>query len=225
MLQADINLLNMQLKGILDTLGETTRKFPPGVGNQGLSNISIGDSSAESVTDDMKRLVIFSEHCAEQTVSWRGATLQSEGVRLIIPQNAVKPGHAVTVGLQECQSKNFVVPEDFTLESPIFHISPEYHFQSKVSLVIEHYAYIERESDCTEFVFLSSPIKPSIQEWASTSQSLWEFHPCAKPKFSTDCLSVRVKLNHFCFTCLARKRKRSMMCNITLTSRLLIIWL
>ena len=207
-LQADISHLNMQLKWVLHSPGKTTHKTPP-IGDQGLSGVP--DSSAECITEDMKRVVVFSEHRVEQTVNWRGATLQGEGIQLVIPENAVKPGDLVTIGLQECLSRNFVIPEEFTLESPIFHISPQYQFQSEVTLVIEHYAYIERESDCADFVFISSPTKPSIQK--STDPFLWQFHPYAKPKFSTDFQCVSVQLKHFCFACLARKRKKSKMYN------------
>ena len=141
--------------------------------------------------------ISFSKHCTQQEVNWRGATIQGEGIQLLIPENAIRRGDSVNIALQACSSRNFKIPDDMVLESPIFHISPPYNFQQKVTLVMEHFASIERSSDCEEFVLLSSPTK--------SEEAGWNFHPYARPYFTADFKQAKVDLNHFCFTALARK--------------------
>ena len=206
-LQVDFHQLQMQLKQVLDTSRETTY-VPPDTRSSYDSTPMENSSDVAPVTG-----MFYSKQYIEKAIDWRGSTLQGEGIQLIIPENAIKPGDVVIIRIQECSSGRFAIPDGLALESPVFHISPSYHFQSEVTLVIEHFACIERITEYEDWVFLSSPTKPTKSKVTDQSgtgtRSSWEFHPHGNLKFSPDnSQQVSVQLKHFCFACLARKKRK-----------------
>ena len=204
MLQADFHQLQMQLKQVLDTSRETTY-VPPDIRSSYDSTPMENSSDVGKITG-----IFYSKRYIELAIDWRGSTVQGEGIQLIIPKNAIKPGDVVTIRIQECSSRQFAIPDSLALESPVFHISPSYRFQSEITLVIEHYACIERITEYEDWVFLSSPTKPTKSKIADQSStcSRWEFHQHGNLKFSADnSQQMSVQLKHFCFACLARKEK------------------
>ena len=224
-LQADVIHLQTQLKTLLKYSGRTTHLYPAtykilrSPSDSGMSSpiCSIGDIDVDTQlpadtwtpTVSMSKGIVFSTFRTEQSVDSSGATVQGEGVRLIIPENAIKPSDTVNISIQACMGGQFVLPDDLVFESPVFLISPAYQFQREVTLVIEHFACIERLSDSTDMVFVSSPTKPKVMVQSETGSAFWEFCPHGKLCFSVDYSQGRVQLKHFCFGALAKKKNKS----------------
>ena len=175
------------------------------------SNPMENSSDVEPITG-----IFYSPQYVEQAmaIDWRGSTVQGElGIQLIIPENAIEPGDVVLFRIQVCSSSLFAIPDGLALESPMFHISPSYRFQSEVTLVIKHFACIERITEYEDWAFLSSPTTPKERMVADQSSagtcSLWEFHPHGHLKFLPDSSQkVSVQLKHVRFACLARRKKK-----------------
>ena len=224
--ESDVIHLQTQLKTQLEYSGRTTHLYPATYNvlrrpsDSGISSFtsSIGDMDTQLPADtwiptvSMSKGIVFSTFRTEQSVDSSGATVQGEGVRLIIPENAVKPSDSVNISIQACMGGQFVLPDDLVFESPVFLISPAYHFQREVTLVIEHFACIERLSDSTDMVFVSSPTKPKVMvlsKFDSSRTAFWEFRAHGELCFSADYSQGRVQLKHFCFGALAKKRNNS----------------
>lgn len=150
--------------------------------------------------------VTFSKHCAKKDVDAKGGTIVGEGIKLVVPEHALKPGDKVTVELQACLSGRFVLPDNMALVSPVYRIAPPCAFHRNVTLTIEHFALLERDEDCNDIVFISSPSKPKIKE----DQAYWKFHVLAAPECRPRSQHGTIEVNHFCLGALALRPRRRM---------------
>ena len=148
--------------------------------------------------------VTFSKHCAKKDVDDTGDTIVGEGIKLVVPENALESGDKITVELQACLSGRFVLPDNMVLVSPVYRIAPPCVFHRDVTLTIEHFALLERDTDCNDIVFISSPSKPKISE----DQAYWKFHVLAAPECRPRSQHGKIKVDHFCLGALAQRLRR-----------------
>ena len=208
-LQADNQHMKIVLKWLVDSLGQTLH-LPLGIKHSIASLTTSPSLDSEVLSEIMKSGVSLSQHKAEQVVNWTGTNLEGEGIFLIIPQNAVDPSDTVTVILQACSSGLFELPDDLEFVSPVFLMILHYPFRSELTLIIRHFACIQKSSDIEDFIFVSTSL-PKLQPDVSNS-STWKLSPYAQPSFSSDYSRGKVDINGYlsCFGALARKRKQGM---------------
>ena len=151
--------------------------------------------------------VAFSKYCAKQEVDSNGATVMGEGIRLIVPQYAIRPGDSVPIALQACLDGPFILPDGIVLVSPVYRIAPPCAFRQDVILTIEHFAELETLDDCNEIVFITSPTKPKIRP--HKGEAYWKFKILdIKPKCTPRSHRGNVYLSHFCLAALGRRLTR-----------------
>ena len=88
-----------------------------------------------------------------------GGTLRGAGLEIQVPENAITPGECTTVTVHvstEGPSYNKQLKIHFI--SPIFHVEciPDVQFKKEITLIIEHFSWLETKSDLNDLVFLVS---------------------------------------------------------------------
>ena len=140
----------------------------------------------------------FSNYYTRQTITYRGGIVKGEGIELQIPGHAIKQGESVEFTIQGCIDGPFELPEDVHFASPVFVITPHYHFEREVTLWEDIYIHLQSYEDCKEVVFLTSPSKPKMDDDGPS----WNFQISeSKPQCSTKSRRVRMQVKQFCLFC------------------------
>ena len=94
------------------------------------------------------------------------ATLVGEGIKLMIPHGATAKGTSLKISLRACINGPFELPDNISLASPVFLITPHCNFDSGVILTIEHFINLRSEEDCKNMVFLTctETSKPAVDK-------------------------------------------------------------
>ena len=145
-----------------------------------------------------------------EKVDSRGAIIKGEGIKLQIPQNAVRAGKTVDIMIQACLDGPFVLQDETVLVSPVYLFAPPYDFEDDVTLTIEHFAELESDEDCDDVYFVTSPTKPKRAKHRKEEKVYWEFSVYAQPQCSPKSQHGTLHLRHFCLGALARIFKRGM---------------
>ena len=151
--------------------------------------------------------IVFSKFCAEENVTSKGAIIKGEGIKLSIPEGAIRPGDEVPIALQGCIGGPFVFPDGIVPVSPVYRIAPPCVFHQEVILTIEHFAELQSHEDCEEMVFITCPTKPKIKK--RKGEPYWKFRISSA---HLDCTPRGqhgdIRLTHFCLGALGRKLGR-----------------
>lgn len=147
----------------------------------------------------------FSNYYTKQAVTYRGDVIKGEGIELQIPGRAIRGGQSVEFTIQGCISGPFELPDDVSLASPVYVITPHYKFQREVTVLMDIFVHLQSYEDCKAVVFLTSPGKPVMD----LEGPFWRFNVCeTKPQSSTrlnQC--VRIEVAEFCLFCLGIRRR------------------
>ena len=154
--------------------------------------------------------IVFSQCFAKEKVDSRGAIIKGEGIKLKIPQNAVRAGESVDIMIQGCLDGPFVLPDETVLVSPVYLFAPPYDFEDDITLTIEHFAKLESDEDCDDVYFVTSPTEPKRAKHGKEEEAYWEFCVYAQPTCIPKSQHGTLHLRHFCLGALARIFKRGM---------------
>ena len=146
----------------------------------------------------------FSNYYTRQTVTYRGDVIKGEGIELQIPGHAIKRGESVKITIQGCIDGPFELPEDVSLASPVFVITPHYQFEREVTLLEDICIHLQSNEDCKEVVFLTSPSKPT----RGNEGPHWNFQISEnKPQCNARSRRVRIQVKQFCLFCFGIRRR------------------
>ena len=212
-LQEENQYIKTLLKWLVDSLGQTLH-LPPSIKHNIASLTTSPPLHTIAIPENMKSCMSLSKQKAEQVVNWTGANLKGEGIYLIIPQNAIRTNDCVTVSLQACISGPFELSDDLELVSPVFLISLNYPFQSELTVIVKHFACIQKLSETEDVIFVTdSPnVVPQLEVPNYADISTCKLYPCSQPSFSSDYSQGKVQIKEYlsCFGALARKRNNGM---------------
>ena len=126
--------------------------------------------------------------------------MTGQEIKIHVPENAVHKSVSIQIELQSSLAGPFDIPDDVSLVSPVFKITPHFTFLRPVSLAINHFAYLESEEDCKELILLTSPAErdPKTRRWRLSK------HP-VRPECSPGSREATVHLTQFSFKALARR--------------------
>ena len=145
--------------------------------------------------------IAFSKQKAETKVTKEGGEIVGEGIRLVVPPGAVPESDDVTISLQACVGGPFHLPDDdMVFISPVFLIEPAFVFRKSVSLSIDMFVKLKKETSLTNCVFVTSPTKATIKG----DSAQWDFKTYGYPNFTLGSRSGKIELNHFCFAGFAK---------------------
>ena len=144
-------------------------------------------------------------------IGHRGGTLRGEGAQLRIPPNAIKKRISAKISLQGCISGPFILPEDTQLAtcSPVFLVqyTPQYGFQWKVTLTLQHFVHLQTHEQCNDVVLLTSPqmkVEDLDEDYVYWKFTISDEQPQCFPHTSYG----EVELTHFCFLCFGIRLNR-----------------
>ena len=144
--------------------------------------------------------IYFAKDCVKQVIDCKGGTVCGREIKLEVPENALHKFESVAIEMQACLGGPFDIPDDVTLVSPVFKITPHFTFLREVSLTITHFANLESAKDCEELVLLTSPAE------CDPETKRWVFTKCpTRPECSPGSREATVHLSHFSLWALARK--------------------
>jgi len=97
-----------------------------------------------------------------ETVDSSGTLISSleYGITIIIPPGAIPEGTEIQLQVHCCSSGPFLLPKGYRLCSPVYIISPSYHFLKDIELWIVHHAYLSDSEDCSQMTFLTDAPSP-----------------------------------------------------------------
>ena len=130
------------------------------------------------------------------------------GISLSFPEKSLPPtDSSLEFYIRPCFSGPFELPEHYTFMSPVYIIEPsrEVEFREKVTVRINHHAYLQSEEDCEDMVFLTASTTPEHREsgpvyvFRETQGAEGLFKPGEEQPFG------EVKLNHFCCGALCKR--------------------
>ena len=143
----------------------------------------------------------FSNYYTKKVVSSRGDIIRGEGIELQIPGRAIRRGESVEFIIQGCIYGPFELPDDVSLASPVYVITPHYEFQREVTLLLD--SLIQLQCVDSDLVFLTSPANPEIDQDCSR----WKFKISeVKPKYMTKS-RVSLELTQLCLLCFCVRRR------------------
>ena len=129
------------------------------------------------------------------------------GMCLHIPPKAVPDDKALRLTVWPCLSGPFVAPEGHEFSSPVYLMSPAFHFQKDVELSINHFEKLRYDEDIASMSFATTSFSPKIH----TSNHVYTFELLGKGEFKVTSSIGTVNLRHFCqndFCQVAAVRKR-----------------
>ena len=129
------------------------------------------------------------------------------GICLHFPPNAVPDGKALHLTIWPCLSGPFVPPEGREFSSPVYLISPAFHFQEDVELSINHFENLRCQEDVASMSFATTLSSKEIH----TSKPVYTFESLGKGDFKVTSSVGTINLRHFCrneFCQVAATRKR-----------------
>ena len=136
--------------------------------------------------------VAFSKTSNEGILSFNGGEIICTGIKLTIPQGAIRRGESINMSLRTCIGGPFYLPKGYKFVSPVFLAQPSFTFHKDVILKMEIFAEVEKE----ELVFVTSPSKPDIVK----DKAEWKFKAATrKPKLNAGNNFGVIHLKHFCF--------------------------
>ena len=98
---------------------------------------------------------------------------QDYGITIIIPPGAIPQGTEILVQVHCCFGGPFVLPKGYRLCSPVYIISPPFHFLKDIELQMVHHAYLSDPEDCSQMMFVTDA--PSLETLDQ------ELQPCRVP--------------------------------------------
>ena len=136
--------------------------------------------------------VAFSKTSNEGILAFNGGEIICTGIKLTIPQGAIRWGESINMSLRTCIGGPFYLPKGYKFVSPVFLAQPSFTFHKDVILKMEIFAEVEKE----DLVFVTSPSKPDIVK----DKPEWKFKAATrKPKLNAEKLFGVIHLKHFCF--------------------------
>ena len=155
----------------------------------------------------------FSNYYTRKTVTHRGDIIKSEGIELQIPGHAIKQGESVEFTIQGCIDGPFELPEDVSLASPVFVITPHYQFEKEVTLSEDTFIHLQSYEDWNKIVFMTSPSKPTMDD----DGPHWNFQISdSKPQYQFTTRRVWMQVKQFCLFCFGIRRRGRLKLPITL---------
>jgi len=132
-----------------------------------------------------------------ETVDSSGTLISSReyGITIIIPQGAIPEGTEIQLQVHCCSGGPFVLPKGYRLCSPVYIISPSYHFLKDIELWIVHHAYLYDSEDCSQMTFLTDA--PSLEEF-DYRKPKYHLRPIPGGRFSMHGVLGKISLKHFC---------------------------
>ena len=146
----------------------------------------------------------FSNYYTKQVVTYRGDIVKGEGIELQIPGRAIKREDLVEFTIQACIDGPFELPEDVSLVTPVYVISPHYEFQREVTVLMDSFVRLQRFSE-KDLVFLTSPTKREVD----VQGFHWKFEINKIQPWSDSVKERRIILEvpHFCLFCVGLRRR------------------
>ena len=137
-----------------------------------------------------------------ETVDNSGTTISSQdyGITIIIPPGAIPQGTEILVQVHCCFGGPFVLPKGYRLCSPVYIISPSFHFLKDIELQIVHHAYLSDPEDCSQMMFVTDA--PSLE---TVDQLEYHLRPIQGGHFSEHGVVGNISLKHFCKKAIAAK--------------------
>ncbi len=123
------------------------------------------------------------------------------GIELVIPPDAVPRGRVANVMIWPCLSGPFVPPEGYELMSPVFLISSTLTSEKEVQLVLQHFAYLPTDSECSRMKFVSASSSPSLTD----NCQKYHFQDPKQGEFQRESQIGTVSLKHFCLNSIIGK--------------------
>ena len=149
--------------------------------------------------------IIFSKEKAEKVITSKGGEIVGEGIKLHVPEGAVKAEDDVKISLQACIGGPFSLPEGMDLVSPVYLIEPPFAFHQSLRLSIDLFIELKTEEDSRDIAFVSSSTKYIHDE---NNEVHWKFRKYGNsPEFhigGPGCGKGFMDLRHFCFAGFAR---------------------
>ena len=122
-------------------------------------------------------------------VSW-----EDIGIAFSIPQGAVPDNEELKLSVRPCLAGPFGLPLGYKLTSPVYIISPHFHFKKDIQLVIYHFANLKTDEDTENMSFLSAPSSPQ----STGSRLRYEFKSLKGGVFQKNESFGTISLRHFC---------------------------
>jgi len=129
-----------------------------------------------------------------ETVDSSGTLISSQeyGITIIIPPGAIPEGTEIQLQVHCCSSGPFVLPKGYRLCSPVYIISPSYHFLKDIIEVwIVHHAYLSDSEDCSQMIFLTDAPTPEEFDYRKPKYHI------QGGRFSIHSVLGKISLKHF----------------------------
>ena len=154
--------------------------------------------------------VVFWDAPIHHCITSQGATIQSPhtGISLSIPEQALSSTEKdVDLLIHSCLNGPFELPAGYKSASPAYLIQPSSRvkFHRDAILRIHHHASLQSEEDCEEMAFLSASPTPQYRQ--SKPVYIFEEIKHCQGSFRPNSQVGEIRLQHFCFTKIGRKRK------------------
>ena len=164
--------------------------------------------SRHQSTSDFPGIAFFADSVSQRITS-QGATMQlpHAGISLSVPEQALSSTEPdVDLLIRPCLGGPFELPAGYEPASPAYLIQPDkkVKLQREATLVIRHYTRLQSKEDCEEMAFFSATPTPEYRQ----SVPVYIFKEIkSKGVFIPGSQLGEIKLKHFCFKIIGRKRK------------------
>lgn len=102
-----------------------------------------------------------------------------------------------------CFGAPFVLPKGYHLSSPVYIVSPSFHFLKDIELWMVHNAYLSDPEDCSQMMFATDA--PSLETLGQELQPECHLRGIRGGRFSVRGVVGKISLKHFCKNAIADK--------------------
>ena len=143
------------------------------------------------------RISFLDQSFLMETVDSSGAMISSleYGITIIIPPGAIPVVTQIQVQVLCCFGGPFVLPKGYYLCSPVYIISPSFHFLKDVELWMVHHAYLSDPEDCSQMMFVTDA--PSLETLDQGQPEEYHLRPIQGGRFSVHGVVGKVSLKWF----------------------------
>lgn len=157
------------------------------------------DSSGTMISSQSMAL----EHQGVAASPWSWCISKFDHAYHIILPGAIPEGTEILVQVHCCFGAPFVLPEGYHLYSPVYIVSPSFHFLKDIELWMVHNAYLSDPEDCSQMMFVTDA--PSLETLDQELQPECHLRPIRSGRFSVHGVVGKISLKHFCKNAIAAK--------------------
>jgi len=138
-----------------------------------------------------------------ERVDSSGALISSQeyGITIVIPPGAIPEKTEIQLQICCCSSGPIVLPKGYYLCSPVYIISPSYHFLKDIVWIV-HHAYLSDPEDCSQMTIVTNA--PNLEAFDHRKP---EYHlsPIQGGRFSVHGVVGKISVKHTCKKAIAAK--------------------